>query len=255
MEFKKCCVIGWKYNSITSGAACQSILFVMRKFMQVHFFSFLFEILKCTSITWHISSTSRVRSLSLIASRNCQRSMLKPKNWPLQVLTPLLPVPYIFYMCVRIWNFNSLEHWFEPAAIRLPLRSTLTEAGQTVDIEDAKHFLQSDKLLDDKTDEVVKNGMQLCISNTGLSVLWEFENYIISYNLWKLETIVFYMLLLENNQSRVMLLLLSCLLMICNSIKPCKESEVTHLILTMQLNVFVCLKFICSVSTSVLTSA
>jgi len=46
----------------------------------------------------------------------------------------------------------------------------LAEAGQTVDIEDAKHFLQSDKLLDDKTDEVVKNG-QLCISNTGLSVL------------------------------------------------------------------------------------
>ena len=82
--------------------------------------------------------------------------MLKPKNWPLQVLTPLLPVPYIFYMCVRIWNFNSLEHWFEPAAIRLPLRSTLTEAGQTVDIEDAKHFLQSDTLFGDKIDEIVK---------------------------------------------------------------------------------------------------
>jgi len=49
----------------------------------------------------------------------------------------------------------------------------LAEAGQTVDIEDAKHFLQSDKLLDDKTDEVVKNGMQLCISNTVLAVYFE----------------------------------------------------------------------------------
>ena len=46
--------------------------------------------------------------------------------------------------------------WFEPAAIRLPLLSTLTEAGETVDIEDAKHILQSDKLLGDKIDEVVK---------------------------------------------------------------------------------------------------
>jgi len=32
----------------------------------------------------------------------------------------------------------------------------LAEAGQTVDIEDAKHILQSDKLLGDKIDEVVK---------------------------------------------------------------------------------------------------
>jgi snRNA-activating protein complex subunit 1 len=33
----------------------------------------------------------------------------------------------------------------------------LTEASQTVDIEDAKHILQSDKLLGDKIDEVVKD--------------------------------------------------------------------------------------------------
>ena len=32
----------------------------------------------------------------------------------------------------------------------------MTEAGETVDIEDAKHILQSDKLLGDKIDEVVK---------------------------------------------------------------------------------------------------
>lgn len=38
----------------------------------------------------------------------------------------------------------------------MPLLSTLTEASQTVDIEDAKHILQSDKLLGDKIDEVVK---------------------------------------------------------------------------------------------------
>jgi len=30
--------MGWKYNIITSGAACQSVLFVMRKFMQMHFY-------------------------------------------------------------------------------------------------------------------------------------------------------------------------------------------------------------------------
>ena len=34
------------------------------------------------------------------------------------------------------------------------------------------------------------------------------------------------------------MLLFLGLLMICNSIKPCKESEVTHLILTMHPNVF-----------------
>lgn len=33
----------------------------------------------------------------------------------------------------------------------------LAEASQTVDIEDAKHILQSDKLLGDKIDEVVKD--------------------------------------------------------------------------------------------------
>lgn len=33
---------------------------------------------------------------------------------------------------------------------------TCTEASQTVDVEDAKHLLQSDKLLGDKIDEVVK---------------------------------------------------------------------------------------------------
>jgi len=38
----------------------------------------------------------------------------------------------------------------------LTLLSTLTEAGQTVNIEDAKHVLQSDKLLGDKIDEAVK---------------------------------------------------------------------------------------------------
>ena len=38
----------------------------------------------------------------------------------------------------------------------MTLLSTLTEAGQTVNIEDAKHILQSDKLLGDKIDEAVK---------------------------------------------------------------------------------------------------
>jgi len=50
--------------------------------------------------------------------------MLKPKNWPLQVFGPLLPVPYI--------------------------------GKPNVNIEDAKHILQSDKLLGDKIDEAVK---------------------------------------------------------------------------------------------------
>ena len=62
--------------------------------------------------------------------------------------------------------------WFEPAAIRLPLLSTLTEAGQTVDIEDAKHILQSDKLLGDKIDEVVKEWdaqREVFYERTGLS--------------------------------------------------------------------------------------
>jgi len=99
-----CCVIGWKYNSITSGAACQSILFVMRKFIQ--------------------GAEFELDSIKKLSKEYAEAKEL-----------------------------------------------ALAEAGQTVDIEDAKHFLQSDKLLDDKTDEVVKNGMQLCISNTGLSVL------------------------------------------------------------------------------------
>ena len=58
-------------------------------------------------------------------------------------------------MCAN-FELYSLEHWFEPAAIRLPLLSTLTEAGQTVDLEDAEHFLQSDTLFGDKIDEIVK---------------------------------------------------------------------------------------------------
>lgn len=39
----------------------------------------------------------------------------------------------------------------------VPYFPQLTEASQTVDIEDAKHILQSDKLLGDKIDEVVKD--------------------------------------------------------------------------------------------------
>ena len=42
--------------------------------------------------------------------------------------------------------------------------------------------------------------------------------------------------------------------MICSFVKMCKESEVTHLFMTMQPNVFVCLKFFRSVSTGMLTS-
>ena len=42
--------------------------------------------------------------------------------------------------------------------------------------------------------------------------------------------------------------------MICSFVKLSKESEVTHLFLTMQPNVFVCLKFFHSVSTGMLTS-
>ena len=60
----------------------------------------------------------------------------------------------------------------EPAAIRLPLLATLTEACQTVDIEDAKHILQSDKLLGDKIDEVVKEWdaqREVFYERTGLS--------------------------------------------------------------------------------------
>ena len=64
--------------------------------------------------------------------------------WPL--------VTCALHVCAN-FELYSLEHWFEPAAIRLPLLSTLTEAGQTVNIEDAKHILQSDKLLGDKIDD------------------------------------------------------------------------------------------------------
>jgi len=74
------------------------------------------------------------------------------------------------------------------------------------------------------------------------------------------------MLFFENNQSRAMLLLLLLgLLMICNSVKPCtylshllkltKKSEVTHLFWTMDhVLFFVCLKFIRSVNTGILTN-
>ena len=66
--------------------------------------------------------------------------------WPL--VTCVLHFLHVF----ANFELYSLEHWFEPDAIRLPLLSTLTEASQTVNIEDAKHILQSDKLLGDKID-------------------------------------------------------------------------------------------------------
>ena len=50
------------------------------------------------------------------------------------------------------------------------------------------------------------------------------------------------------------MLLFLGLFMICSFVKMCKESEVTHLFMTMQPNVFVCLKFFRSVSTGMLTS-
>ena len=59
---------------------------------------------------------------------------------------------HFLHVCAN-FELYSLEHWFEPAAIRLPLLSNLTEASQTVNIEDAKHILQSDKLLGDKIDD------------------------------------------------------------------------------------------------------
>jgi len=62
---------------------------------------------------------------------------------------------HFLHVCT-ILELYLLEHWFEPSAIRLPLLSTLTEAGQTVDLEDAEHFLQSDTLFGDKIDEIVK---------------------------------------------------------------------------------------------------
>ena len=42
--------------------------------------------------------------------------------WPL--------VTCALHVCAN-FELYSLEHWFESAAIRLPLLSTLTEAGQT----------------------------------------------------------------------------------------------------------------------------
>jgi len=97
--------IAWKHASLNI-CHCFQV-----KFMQVHFFSFFFEILKCTSITWHISSTSRVRSLSLIASRNCQRSMLKPKNWPLQrQAKPLtLKMPSTSFRVINCWTTRQMR--------------------------------------------------------------------------------------------------------------------------------------------------
>ena len=50
------------------------------------------------------------------------------------------------------------------------------------------------------------------------------------------------------------MLLFLGLFMICSFVKLSKESEVTHLFLTMQPNVFVCLKFFYSISTAMLTS-
>lgn len=40
--------------------------------------------------------------------------------------------------------------------ILLPSLFVLTEASQTIDVEDARHILENDKLLGDRVDEVVK---------------------------------------------------------------------------------------------------
>jgi hypothetical protein len=78
------------------------------------------------------------------------------KELALACACPLVTCALHFLHVCTILELYLLEHWFEPSAIRLPLLSTLTEAGQTVDLEDAEHFLQSDTLFGDKIDEIVK---------------------------------------------------------------------------------------------------
>ena len=81
---------------------------------------------RCTSITWHISSTSRVQSLSLIASRNWQGVCWSQRIGFCRCF-PLVTCDLHFQHVCTIFKLYSLEHWFEPAAIQLPLFSTMTD--------------------------------------------------------------------------------------------------------------------------------
>jgi hypothetical protein len=56
-----------------------------------------------------------------------------------------------------IWtSISSIRAANDPTAIPLSFPFTLTELSQTVDVEDAKHILQNDKLLGDRVGEIVK---------------------------------------------------------------------------------------------------
>ena len=79
--------------------------------------------------------------------------MLKPKNWPLQVLGPLLPVPY---MCVCEFRTLLTRALVWTCCYPITITFHLDRGKPNVNIEDAKHILQSDKLLGDKIDEAVK---------------------------------------------------------------------------------------------------
>lgn len=79
----------------------------------------------------------------MTTSRNCQWTTLKPKNQPLQVLISS------HHLFILPGSFVALE-------LSLTLSLSLAEASQTVDVEDAKHILQNDKLLGDKVEEIVK---------------------------------------------------------------------------------------------------
>lgn len=49
-----------------------------------------------------------------------------------------------------------MDRSFVALELSLTLSLSLAEASQTVDVEDAKHILQNDKLLGDKVEEIVK---------------------------------------------------------------------------------------------------
>lgn len=98
-----------KISSQKQKAACQSFLLFIK-----HYAGALLLLI--------YPSSSRVLSLSLIASRNCQRSMQKRRSWPLQVLVNVIVgcVHFIF-RCVKLRSFTNKNTVSNPTAICLPL--------------------------------------------------------------------------------------------------------------------------------------